>query len=377
MSALTLILLALFVIWIAVLVLHWHWDSRQTLVALTVVLVVAAVNYLRAELRLRSYRLDLTSDAIIFEYGRKRSYVPREHIQLFDIESSILLRIFRLRRCNLHTGGGMVVVSPVPARVASAVTQLIYLSSPRRCVLIEHMPPRDGSAGVARPLSRKRRLHPLAILFPFTSYSRPPRLSRSIRIPRWVWFSILALVGLIVDYYSGAISVQDDASVLVQHADFTWVSRSCSRARNRLRFLLVRWVVPWWIEDDGIRSQRRLFNGGGGGVTFDHIVTIDRRPRRVCACSVCPGSRSRRRLSTRQPMSSLATCQTRTPTTRGNTDHEARIRCRTRQLRSAQCRSARVVGSHPCRSDDTPSGSRLGDPVHREPNLSGRDLSLD
>ena len=126
MSALTLVLLALFVIWISVLLLHWHWDSRQTLVLLAVVLVAAAVNYLRAELRLRSYRLDLTSDAVIFEYGRKRSYVPREHIQLFDTEKSILLRIFRLRRCNLHTGGGMVVVSPVPARVASAITQLIY-----------------------------------------------------------------------------------------------------------------------------------------------------------------------------------------------------------------------------------------------------------
>jgi membrane protein YdbS with pleckstrin-like domain len=92
-----------------------------------VILVVAAVNYLRAELRLRSYRLDLTCDAVIFEYGRKRSYVPREHIQLFDTETSILLRIFRLRRCNLHTGGGMVVVSPVPARVAAAIERLIYL----------------------------------------------------------------------------------------------------------------------------------------------------------------------------------------------------------------------------------------------------------
>ena len=126
MSALTLILLALFVIWIAVPVLRWHWDSRQTLVALTVVLVVAAVNYLRAELRLRSYRLDLTSDAVIFEYGRKRSYVPREHIQLFDIESSILLRIFRLRRCNLHTGEEWSSFRPVPAHVASSITQLIY-----------------------------------------------------------------------------------------------------------------------------------------------------------------------------------------------------------------------------------------------------------
>jgi membrane protein YdbS with pleckstrin-like domain len=127
--ALAMVLLALFVIWISNLLFNRHWTSGQALVPLTVVLVAAAVYYLLAELRLRSYRLDLTSDAVIFAYGRKRSYVPREHIQLFDTESSILLRIFRLRRCNLHTGGGMVIVSPVPARVASAVEQLIYEQS--------------------------------------------------------------------------------------------------------------------------------------------------------------------------------------------------------------------------------------------------------
>jgi membrane protein YdbS with pleckstrin-like domain len=127
--ALAVVLLALFVIWIPTLFFGWHWNSRQTLVPLTVALIAAAAYYLWAELRLRSYRLDLTSDAVIFEYGRKRSYVPREHIQLFDTESSILLRIFLLRRCNLHTGGGMVVVSPVPARVASAVERLIYEQS--------------------------------------------------------------------------------------------------------------------------------------------------------------------------------------------------------------------------------------------------------
>jgi membrane protein YdbS with pleckstrin-like domain len=124
--ALALVLLILFLIWIFTLLFGLHWNSRQTLVPLTVAVVAAALYYLRAELRLRSYRLDLTPDAVIFEYGRKRSYVPREHIQLFDTESSILLRIFRLRRCNLHTGGGMVVVSPVPARVASAIERLIY-----------------------------------------------------------------------------------------------------------------------------------------------------------------------------------------------------------------------------------------------------------
>jgi membrane protein YdbS with pleckstrin-like domain len=124
--ALAVLLLALFVNWISLRLFGWHWNSRQTLVPLTVTVAAAALYYLLAELRLRSYRLDLTPDAVIFEYGRKRSYVPREHIQLFDVESSILLRIFRLRRCNLHTGGGMVVVSPVPARVASAVERLIY-----------------------------------------------------------------------------------------------------------------------------------------------------------------------------------------------------------------------------------------------------------
>ena len=125
-AALSVLLLGLVAIWLSTLIFGWRWGSGQTLIPLTVVLVAAAVSYLRAELRLRSYRLDLTADAVIFAYGRKRSYVPREHIQLFDTESSILLRIFRLRRCNLHTGGGMVIVSPVPARVASAIERLIY-----------------------------------------------------------------------------------------------------------------------------------------------------------------------------------------------------------------------------------------------------------
>jgi membrane protein YdbS with pleckstrin-like domain len=51
--------------------------------------------------------------------------VPRQHIQLFDIESSLLLRRFGLRRCNLHTAGGTVVVSPVPATIAAAIERLI------------------------------------------------------------------------------------------------------------------------------------------------------------------------------------------------------------------------------------------------------------
>jgi membrane protein YdbS with pleckstrin-like domain len=125
-QALAVVLLALLMIRLSHAFFGGRWASGQTLVPLMVVLVVAALLYLRAELRLRSYRLDLTSDAVIFEYGRKRSYVPREHIQLLDSESAILLRLFGLKRCNLHTGGGMVVVSPVPARVASVIERMIY-----------------------------------------------------------------------------------------------------------------------------------------------------------------------------------------------------------------------------------------------------------
>src|SRR5215217_4579715 len=84
------------------------------------------------------------------------------------------------------------------------------------------MPTRDRSASVARRLSRMRRLHPLAILFPLNSYSRPPLLGRSIQIPRWVGLSILFVVGSIVDHFSDSVSVLDDGGVLVEQNDFTW-----------------------------------------------------------------------------------------------------------------------------------------------------------
>ena len=66
--ALAVVLLAFFVSWISILLFDGRWDSGRTLVPLAVVLVAAAVSYLRAELRLRSYRLDLTPDTVVFEY---------------------------------------------------------------------------------------------------------------------------------------------------------------------------------------------------------------------------------------------------------------------------------------------------------------------
>ena len=105
------------------------------------------------------------------------------------------------------------------------------------------MPTPDGSASAARALSRKRRLHPLAILFPFNSFSRPPRLGRSIQIPRWVWLSIPFVVGLIVDYFSGDVSVLEDGAVLAEQDDVTWVHLSVLFVGIVIvaALLLVRW----------------------------------------------------------------------------------------------------------------------------------------
>jgi putative membrane protein len=141
------------------------------------------------------------------------------------------------------------------------------------------MPLRDGSAGVARTLSVKRRLHPLAILFPFTSYSRPPRLSRSFRIPKWVWLSILFMMGLIVDYFSESVSMRDDGGVLIQRAELGWADLSVLSIGIGAvaAVLLVRWwSFRWWIEDDAIWTSGGIFNEWQRRVTFGRIVTIDR-----------------------------------------------------------------------------------------------------
>jgi uncharacterized membrane protein YdbT with pleckstrin-like domain len=141
------------------------------------------------------------------------------------------------------------------------------------------MPARNELAGVARTLSRKRRLHPLAILFPFSSYSRPPLLGRSIRIPKWGVLSTLFVVILIVDVFSDSVSVRDDGGVLIQHNEFTQAEVSLLIVAIGIAAipLLIRWwSFRWWIDDDAIWTSGGIFNEWRRRVTLDHIVTIDR-----------------------------------------------------------------------------------------------------
>jgi membrane protein YdbS with pleckstrin-like domain len=124
-SSLFRLLLALVLIWLLRAFVDESWVGDATIAILSLAVVIGVASIALTELRSRSYDVTLTTDAVTFEYGRKRSYVPRQHIQLFDIESSLLLRRFGLRRCNLHTAGGTVVVSPVPATIAAAIERLI------------------------------------------------------------------------------------------------------------------------------------------------------------------------------------------------------------------------------------------------------------
>src|SRR5215207_8069032 len=141
------------------------------------------------------------------------------------------------------------------------------------------MPTPDGSTSVARTLSGKRRLHPLAILFPLNSYSRPPLLGRSIRIPRWLGLAMLFVVSRIIDIYSVDLSVQDDGSVLAQYDNFTWghLSVLVIGIGAVATVLLVQWwSFRWWIDDDAIWTSGGIFHEWRRRVTFDDIVTMDR-----------------------------------------------------------------------------------------------------
>ena len=128
-------------------------------------------------------------------------------------------------------------------------------------------------------MSGKRRLHPLAILFPFNSYSRPPLLGRSIQIPRWVRLSLLFVVIRIVDYFSDSMSVLDNGGVNIQRNEFTRTDVSVliiGIGTIAIPLLVRWWTFRWWIDDDAIWTSGGIFNVWRRRVTFAHIVTIDR-----------------------------------------------------------------------------------------------------
>ena len=139
-----------------------------------------------------------------------------------------------------------------------------------------------ASAGpaVAHPaLRRRRRLHPLAILIPFSSYSGPPRLGGGVRIPRWVGLSILLALLWLIDLNSDSVTRTSDGGVLVDSAEFTRAEVLLLMAAigAGAAFLLARWwSFRWWIEDGAIWTSGGIVNRWQRRVTIREIVVVDR-----------------------------------------------------------------------------------------------------
>lgn len=121
LSSLTLLLLVLAGAWLLGMWVDTPWDSSA--VPIIAATLIASARLGLAEMRLRTYDVQLSDTAVTFAYGRKHYYLPIVHLQLIDTESSPLLRPLGLSRCILHTAGGMVVISPVPIRFVSAIEQ--------------------------------------------------------------------------------------------------------------------------------------------------------------------------------------------------------------------------------------------------------------
>jgi membrane protein YdbS with pleckstrin-like domain len=102
----------------------WIVVSTGVLLAGSVLLVI------KTERGLRSYYVLLAHDALVYEFGRSRTFLDLEQVQIVDTESSFLLRIFGLCRLSLHTAGGIVSVSPLPVWVAPVVEEHIQRLSP-------------------------------------------------------------------------------------------------------------------------------------------------------------------------------------------------------------------------------------------------------
>ena len=189
------------------------------------------------------------------------------------------------------------------------------------------------------------------------------------------------MVILIVDVFSDSVSVRDDGGVLIQHNEFTQAELSLLIVAIGIAAipLLIRWwSFRWWIDDDAIWTSGGIFNEWRRRVTLDHIVTIDRTSTPVrrlfgvsriaiettavdqAAPDVLFGYLSNKNANLLEDLLI-------TKLVFDGEENEAQT------VRSAQRRSARVGGSDPCRSDDSPDRSRLGGPVRRNPLLSGTD----
>ena len=146
-------------------------------------------------------------------------------------------------------------------------------------MLINPMPARDRQTSAKEALRRKRRLHPLAIVMPFSSYSRPPRLASGKGVSGKSGLPILFAVLVVIDLFTNVVTVTSDGGILIHKADLSLQDMVGSGIVLGLLIiaLVVRWWrFRWWVEDDAIWTSGGILNRWRRRVGLAQIAAIDR-----------------------------------------------------------------------------------------------------
>lgn len=118
------------VAWFLLRIFDLEIGAAWTIVPTVLLIIGGAGLFLKSELGLRGYYFLLAQDAMVYEFGRSRTFLDLEQVQIVDSEASLPLRIFGLCRLSLHTAGGIVSVSPLPVWVPPAVEERVHQLTP-------------------------------------------------------------------------------------------------------------------------------------------------------------------------------------------------------------------------------------------------------
>ena len=157
----------------------------------------------------------------------------------------------------------------------------------------------DSSPSTPSDLRRPRRLHPLAILMPFGSYSKPKGLG-GLGTPIWIGVAVIVTILFITNIFAGDIrSAFEDPegdptiNLTIGEADAPESSTPEPKKKPSLipsfeyqigvtqllivALLLYKWLFfKWWVADGAIWTQGGAVNRWTRRVSIDHIVAVDR-----------------------------------------------------------------------------------------------------
>ncbi len=155
------------------------------------------------------------------------------------------------------------------------------------------------SHSTPQDLRRPRRLHPLAILMPFGSYSKPKGLG-GLATPIWIGVAVIVTMLFITNIFAGDIrsafeDPEGDPTINLTIGEPDAPESSTSKPDKKpslipsfeyqigvtqlliVALLLYKWLFfKWWVEDGAIWTRGGAINRWTRRVSIDHIVAVDR-----------------------------------------------------------------------------------------------------